>query len=330
MMERPEEVGARASAMTNAVWVVTALGFLFESGLVEHLTEPRTVEELAARVAGPDAPRIAAVLAVLETEGFVGREADRWRGAPGLAAYGAGPRRAAIQGDVRGTLLQCLALLETARGATPRRGWSHTDPTILQTQGDMSGSLPGMFKTMLIPTMGDLAQRLEGEGGRFLDVGVGVAALAIGMCRAYPRLQVVGVDVHEPALALARANVVREGLDQRLELRNEAVEALRDEAAFDLAWVPSFFLRPGSLPAVVTRVRAAIKPGGWLLLAAICRGIDPEPRRGAALGLVADVVGGTAYSVDEVEGALREAGFAEVRRAPGPPMAIAFFLARRS
>jgi SAM-dependent methyltransferase len=43
-----------------------------------------------------------------------------------------------------------------------------------------------------------------GEPARVLDVGCGTGEIVLRLAREYPRLELVGVDVHEPHLALAR------------------------------------------------------------------------------------------------------------------------------
>jgi predicted O-methyltransferase YrrM len=48
------------------------------------------------------------------------------------------------------------------------------------------------------------------------------------MCRAFPQIRVVGVDPFDAALAIARENIAREGLAERIELRRSSVEELRD------------------------------------------------------------------------------------------------------
>src|SRR4029077_10323017 len=120
--------------------------------------------------------------------------------------------------------------------------------------------------------------------GRFLDVGVGVASLSISMCRAWPELRVVGVDPYDVSLDIARGNVVRAGLSDRIELRQLRIEELRDETAFDLAWLPAFFIPEQALAAAITRVHAALRPDGWLLLP-VAGGAGPE-RPLAVLALI--------------------------------------------
>src|SRR5262249_42259784 len=161
--------------------------------------------------------------------------------------------------------MQALAFLDSSARKDARPGWHHSDPVLLQAQGDSSTMFPPMFKTMIVPQLGDLGERLARPGARFLDVGVGVAALSIGMCRMWPELRCVGVDVYDTPLAIARDNIARAELGHRIELRQVGIERLVDELGFDFAWLPSFFVPREHLPAAVSRIHAAMKPGGWLV-----------------------------------------------------------------
>ena len=70
----------------------------------------------------------------------------------------------------------------------------------------------------------------------------------------------------ETQLALARQNVARAGLQDRIELRKLAVQELRDEQAFDFAWVPAVFIPPEDVPAALARVHASLRPGGFAMV----------------------------------------------------------------
>lgn len=54
---------------------------------------------------------------------------------------------------------------------------------------------------------------------RALDVGTGTALIPIAMCAQAPNLDMVGVDLAEHMLAIARKNVERAGLDARIRLQ---------------------------------------------------------------------------------------------------------------
>jgi hypothetical protein len=327
MITNPQELRALTYELTLATWTLAALGALFESGLAEHLREPRSLDELASRCTAFSRDRIERELAVAATAGVVVAEGgDRWRLAEGVMPLALPPMRAVVQGEIRSTLMQAIAFLDSAGDSAPRPGWTHTDRALLQAQGDASGQLPGMLKMHVIPALGDLGARLERPEARFLDVGVGVGALSISMCRTWPAVRAVGLDVFDPPLAIARENVARAGLGDRIELRKVGVEDLADEDAFDFAWLPGFFVPPSLLERALARVRAALRPGGWMLTA-VLGGADDRAR--AIAGLMTNLWGGPSLPVERMQSLLGEAGFSTVRVMPGPPWAPSLVVGQR-
>jgi hypothetical protein len=136
---------------------------------------------------------------------------------------------------------------------------------------------------------------------------------------------VVGIDVWEPSLALARANVAAEGVEARVELRRQDVTALDDRGAFVLAWVPLMFLPEAAAHAAVGRVRDALAPGGWLVVG---RFPSPPTPLGRALSALRTVrSGGHPWTDGKLEALLRDAGFAAVEHVPTAQVALT--LARR-
>lgn len=211
--------------------------------------------------------------------------------------------------------------------ATPERapGWTYTDTEVLQIGGEVTAGFANVLPRLL-PLLDGLAPRLEGPEGAFLDVGTGVARLAIGMAKKWPSIRVVGLDVWGPSLALARKNVTDAGLHDRIEVREQPGEELPDERAFDLAWLPAPFMPRHALARVVEQVHRALKPGGWLLFAAAKPG---EDLRGAALGFRMAQFGGGPSTQQEIEKLLAERGFTEVKTLPGPPRDFKMIVAGR-
>jgi precorrin-6B methylase 2 len=213
----------------------------------------------------------------------------------------------AVLGIVEGFLVQAGDFV-TNPG---RAGWDHEQASILMAQGHTSVLIAGVLRRFAVPLLGDeFAARMERDGASFLDVGAGVAALTIGMCRLWPSLRAVGIDPWQPALDLAREHVARTGMQERIELREQRAEDLADEEAYDLAWVPTFFLADDVLEQAVERVHAALKPGGWLLLGMYARPGDP------LVAAIADLrtarQGGTSRTPQELETMLSDAGFEDV------------------
>ena len=211
-----------------------------------------------------------------------------------------------------------------------RPGWDHEQPSILLAQGHSSALIPRVLHEFVVPGLGgDLPARLDGDDGSFLDVGTGVGALAIDMCRRWPSLRVVGLDPWAPALALARDEVAAAGFDDRIELRKASAEALADEAAYDLAWVPTFFIPEAVLERVIERVHAAVRPGGWALLGLYARPDDPFMTALADLRTLRH--GGASWTAAETATQMERAGFADVdvRFDPAWRLPVAFVAGRR-
>jgi SAM-dependent methyltransferase len=205
--------------------------------------------------------------------------------------------------------------------------WTHDDTEILQAGGEVSAGFADALTQAIVPGLDGLSQQLGSPDGSFLDVGVGVAGLSIAMVRLWPSLNVVGIDPWVPALALARENVRRAGLTDRIQLRQQMVENLSDTAAFDLAWVPSAFIPATVIPRACEQVHRALRPGGWLLFAMANPGTDPVTAPLVRLRTV--LWGGSPMAVDQVETLLRQTGFVGVRTLPSPPGAIVALVAAR-
>ena len=228
-----------------------------------------------------------------------------------------------LLGEIRVALLHGIE--RVTRGALDA-GWKHTEPGMLQAAGDVSAGFPALLQR-IIPRLHGLASRLDVEDARFLDVGVGVAALSIEMARLWPNLRVVGLDVWAPALALARGNVKSAGLEARVELREQSVQDLTDTQAFDLAWIPSAFIPGPVIPEAVHRVHRSLRPGGWVLFATVNPSADPLALSLARLRTVE--WGARPWTPTEATRVLEESGFEDVVTLPSPPAALVALVAGR-
>jgi SAM-dependent methyltransferase len=236
----------------------------------------------------------------------------------GVTAVSARP----LLGEIRMALFHGLRRLAPCQSP----GWSPGEPAVLQAAGDVSAGFPALLQR-LVPRLDGLAGRLASDGASFLDVGVGAGVLAVEMVRLWPALRVVGIDCWAPALALARDNVARAGLAARIELREQAVEELPDANAFDLAWLPSVFIPGRTIPEALRRVHRSLRPGGWVLFAAVNPAADPLAVSLARLRTVE--WGACPWTPPEAERLLEQAGFVEIAALPGPPSAAVAFIAGR-
>ena len=159
-------------------------------------------------------------------------------------------------------------------------------------------------------------------------MGTGAGWLAIATARTFPGADVVGIDVFEPALALARGNVAAEDMASRVTLRTLDVVALDEPETFDVVWLPLPFLPRDIVTTAIDRARDALRPGGWLLPGTFAGPDQPLARLLTDLRILRS--GGHPWTPDEVLGMLAAAeltGVCEVERTwPGP---VRLFAGRR-
>jgi release factor glutamine methyltransferase len=148
-------------------------------------------------------------------------------------------------------------------------------------------------------------------GSRVLDVGTGSGAVALALEDERPDLSVAGSDISEDALAVARGNGERLGLDVRW-LRSNLIERVADE--FDAILSNPPYVRDGERAALAPEILRHEPP------AAVFAGADgfdvirpliqqAAARRGVRL-LALEVGAGQAQEVGE---SMRAAGFSGVR-----------------
>jgi len=271
-----------------------------------------TAVELGASV---DALAALAAHVRLETEGIDADPAVRGLLAAIAAEVTAGaaaddPAAAPVVGLARAFLRQATELVEQPGRAG---SWEQVDEDLLQGMGRLSMAVVDAFATAEDQLDG-LGERMATDGARFLDVGTGTGWLAVAVARRHPGAHVVGLDIFEPALALARANVAAEGLEDRVELRQQDVAALADAASYDAVWLPLPFLpRAVTEPALAACARA-LRPGGWLLAGTFA---GPPGRLAELLVDLRTVrAGGHPWRDDELLAVLAAAGYADIGEVP--------------
>ncbi len=103
--------------------------------------------------------------------------------------------------------------------------------------------------------------------GRILDVGTGTGDLVIAMARRIRDVQVLGVDLSEQMLAVARRKIEARGLDGRIVLdRGDAERLAVADASVDVATVAFGVRNFGDLGAGLRELARTIKPGGKVVI----------------------------------------------------------------
>lgn len=200
--------------------------------------------------------------------------------------------------------------------------WEVHDPGMLQAQGQASRAVVRRLIELAADRPG-LAAALD---GRMLDVGTGVAALALEAVERRPMLSVVGLEIWEPALALARTNVAASPHAARIEVRVQDVTRLDEVAAYTLAWLPAPFLTRAAARIALDRLVAALAPDGYLVVGFYLPSGDAVGTALAALRLTRS--GGHLWQSADMEIELSARGLKAVETCPGPRN-VTFVLGQR-
>ncbi|RLP98418.1 cyclopropane-fatty-acyl-phospholipid synthase family protein [Micromonospora sp. CV4] len=226
------------------------------------------------------------------------------------------------------SLRQAVAAAAQDVSAPAGGGWAELDDEVLLNQGRASAATGRALATRVVPGLPGLAERLAAPDGRVLDVGTGVAALAVALARELPGVSVVGIDVLPRALDLARGELVEaRDVADRISLRCQDVAELAEPGVYDLVWLPAPFLPEETLVAALPRLAEALRPGGWIVT-----GTNPpagDPLRAAVDRWNAVRNGGNTYDTDRMAQVLAAAGLDDVRRFPTVPGGPVLVAARR-
>ena len=207
----------------------------------------------------PADPQVRSLLAAIARE-VMGPEATTAElTGTGLAASGVD--LTPVVGLAKTFVLQASELIEN-----PGRSgsWDQVNPPLLQSIGRLSAAIADAIVTAE-GSLDGLASALGGASARFLDIGTGTGWIAMGMARTHPGMDVVGIDLFEPALELARGNVAAQGLEDRVTLRLEDALDLDEPDGYDAIWVPLPFLPEAIVPGVLAAAVRSLRPGGWVL-----------------------------------------------------------------
>lgn len=302
-MDSAAEVRARLNTLHEAVWELAAVALA--------LRDPASADPELRDAAG----------SVLLEAGFLVGDSAGARPARGLAeAAGADATKLAAQ--AASGILQSAAVLSGANA------WTAQDDDAILAQGAASAQAAQAFKAFAVPMLDGLNDLLSNPSPIMLDVGVGVAAMAIAYCEAFPGLRVVGLDVFPRALELARSAIEHSGMPTRIELRCQDVATLEDEDVFCLAWLPAPFVPRAAINAGLPRMVAALVQGGWLVVG---HGKFSGPGLSDALTRLQTIAfGGTPLTGDDAQSLLRQVGLQQIATLPTPTGAPGITVGRKT
>jgi len=310
-----------------------ALEVALARGLFDRMIEPLTSAEVATR-AGLHPANTAHLLELLWSDGWLVRrrgqtQPDRYEAAP-VARTHLVRGAPAFCGDALRYRFQSLRALATRLDAHLAHGPDLPTSTFQSATGAgwaaaARAQIGEEQRAVTVAAALAIIDALPLTGGaiRLLDLGGGPGWVAIELLRRRPDWVGVVFDWPETA-AVARENIAAAGLADRLQARGGDLAVDSPGEGFDLVWCSSVLHFVPDIATTLTRIKAAMAPGGLLICAHAERSESAsEAARVLPFYLPMQLLGRHVLSEGATAAALHEAGFVDIERFPSSlfPMA---------
>ncbi len=149
---------------------------------------------------------------------------------------------------------------------------------------------------------------------RVLNVGCGAGADSVYLARVYG-IDVVGVNISETQLDLARGHAADQGVADRTDFRHDDFHELAtlDDGSVDVYWGLEALTHSDDVSAALHQARRVLAPSGRLAIADLFTPSDEKAHAVATdLRTIEDALGVRFGSIDGLRSALSEAGFVDV------------------
>jgi SAM-dependent methyltransferase len=171
----------------------------------------------------------------------------------------------------------------------------------------------------VVPQLAGLEEALA-AGGEILDAGCLAGGALVAFADAYPKAQLLGIDLAEHLLDQARAAV-----GDRATIERKHVTDLTGERRFDLIWCNIALSHTwGAGQEVIGALRGLLKPDGWLIVSEVpnpptIEGLrSPTGRMFVGVSTYVSLMGPGLLTEDQLSSLLEEGGFSEVKLVAQP------------
>lgn len=152
---------------------------------------------------------------------------------------------------------------------------------------------------------------------RMLDLGCGAATYSIAFLKKNPPLRTTLFDL-SITLCVARENVERNGLEERVVYRGG--DYFQDDfgSEYDMVWISQVLHcnSESECQDLIEKSYTALAPGGWILIHDFLlneQRTAPYPAALFSVHMLTATEGGRSYSVGEISRWFEEAGFVDIR-----------------
>ena len=136
-----------------------------------------------------------------------------------------------------------------------------------KTIADGTLGLQIMSARKILPELPGVAEKLN-HGGAVLEVGCGAGNHLMQLAKAFPGSNIVGIDIDEDSLAVARTNIRNAGLEGHVDILSGDIATLAKPASFDVVAMIEVLheIAPALRPGIIAGCARALRSGGWLVI----------------------------------------------------------------
>ncbi len=130
---------------------------------------------------------------------------------------------------------------------------------------EVTAGIAGFVAASILPGLPEFAGR---DDLQVLDLGCGAGGTLLALARAYPKAELLGVDVEPRSVERANVRFAEAGVAQRVTARVASAESLDLAGRFDLVTLIQVLheTQPAVRADILAGAARALKPGGVLLV----------------------------------------------------------------
>jgi 2-polyprenyl-3-methyl-5-hydroxy-6-metoxy-1,4-benzoquinol methylase len=144
--------------------------------------------------------------------------------------------------------------------------WADYGPDVVEAQEALNRPQFANFVGDWIDALPDIAAGLRDGEGRVADVACGTGWSSISIARAFPGIQVDGIDIDAGSIERARMHAEREGLTERVSFLFADAADAEGAGRYDLVTIFEAVHDMAQPAEVLATARRLLKPGGAVLI----------------------------------------------------------------
>jgi 2-polyprenyl-3-methyl-5-hydroxy-6-metoxy-1,4-benzoquinol methylase len=145
--------------------------------------------------------------------------------------------------------------------------WADYGPDVVEAQERLNRPQFANYVGDWISALPDIADRLRAGDGRVADIACGTGWSSISISRAFPGIQVDGIDIDPGSIERAKAHAEREGVNDNVSFLFADAADAEGAGRYDLVTIFEAVHDMAQPAKVLATARKLLKPGGAVLIA---------------------------------------------------------------